>query len=64
MRRKKGLEFCRQSERADLAGQQRAAKQWRAMGDAELRVAASQQEEADRLTTMADVYDELPDPPK
>ena len=63
MRRKKAQDYHRQGRKADLAGQRRAAKEWTAMGDAELSVAASQQAEADRLTTMADVYDEMPDPP-
>jgi hypothetical protein len=62
-RRKKGLEYYRQARKAEQTGQKRATKEWQAMGDAELRVAASQQAEAERLTAMADVYDEMPDAP-
>jgi hypothetical protein len=47
---KKGLEYYRQARKAEQA-------------DGQLRVAASQQAEAARLTAMADVYDEMPDPP-
>ena len=48
------------AEKAEAAGDTRGAREYRAMGDAERKVAASQQAEADRLRTMADVYDEMP----
>ncbi len=63
-RRKKAHEHFRQAQKAEHAGETRAAKVWQALGNAELDVAARQQAEADRLTTMADVYEELPEPPR
>ncbi|HEX4516060.1 MAG TPA: hypothetical protein VH054_21070 [Polyangiaceae bacterium] len=59
--RKKGAEYHKTAEKADLAGKKRAAKEFRAMGDAELKIAASQHAEGDRLKMMADIYDEVPE---
>lgn len=62
-RRKVAHGYFVQAQKGEDAGERRAAKVWQAMAEAEQAVAARQQEEGDRLTTMADVYDELPEPP-
>jgi hypothetical protein len=62
-RRKLARGYFVQAQKAEDAGELRAAKVWQAMAEAEQAIAARQQEEGDRLTTMADVYDELPEPP-